>query len=72
MTEKVINDIALSGAEKVVYISCDPATMARDLKTFIANGYLPTRCTAVDMFPRTRHVESVVCLTRRLDVDMRR
>lgn len=64
LTEKLINTITDMQPLRIVYISCDPATMARDLKLFIANGYTPTKCTAVDMFPRTRHVESVVCIER--------
>lgn len=65
LTEKLIGTIAELQPLRIVYISCDPATMARDLKLFIAKGYTPVECTAVDMFPRTRHVESVVCLTRK-------
>lgn len=62
LTEKLICTIADMKPVKTVYISCDPATMARDLKLFIQKGYTPVKCTAVDMFPRTRHVESVALL----------
>lgn len=57
---------------RVVYVSCDPDTLARDCALFRRLGYEIGTVTPVDMFPRTGHVESVVCLTRRLDVDMRR
>ena len=53
-----------TGAERIVYVSCDPGTLARDLKIFRQKGYNAEKCTAVDMFPRTSHCESVVKLTR--------
>lgn len=49
--------------DRVVYVSCDPATLARDLKWFTEEGYMPQEVTPVDMFPRTAHVETVVLLT---------
>jgi 23S rRNA (uracil1939-C5)-methyltransferase len=49
---------------KIVYVSCDPATLARDLKLFDSLGYGAVKVTAVDMFPRTRHVETVVLMSR--------
>lgn len=51
--------------ERVVYVSCDPATLARDIKLFGELGYELKEYTPVDLFPRTSHVESVVCLTRK-------
>jgi 23S rRNA (uracil1939-C5)-methyltransferase len=56
--------IASMSPQRVVYVSCDPGTLARDVKTFAALGYTVTRAAAVDMFPRTRHVETVVQLSR--------
>lgn len=50
--------------ERIVYVSCDPATLARDLALFFEKGYLPRMGTAVDMFPRTSHVETVVQLSK--------
>ena len=49
--------------EKVVYISCNPETLARDLKYLTRNGYHMEKAEAVDMFPWTSHVETVVLLT---------
>ena len=49
---------------RVVYVSCDPATLARDLKMFCDYGYSINEVTPVDMFPRTGHVETVVLMTR--------
>ncbi|MDR3149443.1 MAG: 23S rRNA (uracil(1939)-C(5))-methyltransferase RlmD [Oscillospiraceae bacterium] len=60
----VIDAIANSSANRVVYISCDPATLARDLKLFAGYGFKAHRAVCVDMFPGTRHIESVVSLSR--------
>jgi len=53
--------------KRIVYISCNPETLARDLIPLTKYGYKATKIQPVDMFPHTSHVESVVCLTRRLD-----
>ena len=50
--------------EKIVYVSCDSATLARDLKYLCGNGYELVRVRAVDMFPGTVHVETVVLMSR--------
>ena len=49
---------------RVVYVSCDPATLARDVRRLHESGYRPEKAVAVDMFPRTAHVETVVLLQR--------
>jgi tRNA/tmRNA/rRNA uracil-C5-methylase (TrmA/RlmC/RlmD family) len=49
--------------QRIVYVSCDPATQARDLKEFIAGGYDVTLIQPFDLFPHTRHIESVVSLS---------
>lgn len=54
--------------ERVVYISCDPATLARDCKAFDALGYTAIKAAPFDMFPRTGHCESAVCLTRKTNL----
>ncbi|MBQ8494587.1 MAG: 23S rRNA (uracil(1939)-C(5))-methyltransferase RlmD, partial [Clostridia bacterium] len=48
----------------IVYISCNPATLARDLARLQEYGYVPTQITPVDRFPRTAPVETVACLIR--------
>ncbi|MCQ2509837.1 MAG: 23S rRNA (uracil(1939)-C(5))-methyltransferase RlmD [Lachnospiraceae bacterium] len=50
--------------ERIVYISCNPETLARDLKIFKKKGYMPGTATPVDLFPWTAHVETVVMLSR--------
>lgn len=51
--------------ERVVYVSCDPATLARDIKIFTESGYKLIEYTPVDLFPRTSHVETVALLSQR-------
>lgn len=51
--------------ERIVYVSCDPATLARDCGLFKDLGYTAVKATPVDMFPRTGHVETVVLLSQR-------
>ena len=56
--------IAKSRPRQILYISCDPATFARDLRFLGQHGYKLTKIKAVDIFPRTKHVEAVVLLQR--------
>ena len=60
----VVESIAAMQPERVVYVSCDSATMARDMKRFAELGYTATRAAAVDMFPRADHIEAVCRLER--------
>ncbi len=53
---------------RIVYVSCDPATLARDVARFAPLGYRPVRACAVDLFPGTAHVETVCLLTREKSV----
>ena len=64
LSPDVIQTIAEIGPRRVVYISCDPATLARDLKGFGELGYITKEVTPVDMFPRCAHVEPVALLVR--------
>ena len=60
----VVESIAEMQPQRVVYVSCDSATMARDVKRFTDLGYTARRACAVDMFPRADHVETVVLLSK--------
>lgn len=51
-------------APQIVYVSCDPATLARDVRICVDNGYTIKRVQPLDMFPQTHHVECVVSMTR--------
>lgn len=62
--EPVARSLTSLGAPRVTYVSCDPATLARDLIPFLAAGYHVERAHLVDLFPQTYHLESVLHLVR--------
>jgi 23S rRNA (uracil1939-C5)-methyltransferase len=64
LAPSVIDTIAALSPARVVYVSCDPATLARDLKIFEAKGFKAVEATAFDMFPRCAHVESIILMTK--------
>lgn len=64
LTPAVIEGIASTRADRVVYISCNPETLARDCKQLCAHNYAVSEIHPVDMFPQTTHVESVAKLVR--------
>ena len=61
----IASTIAKLARFKIIYVSCDPATLCRDLAEFVSYGFHPTAIQPVDMFPQTHHIESAVCLERR-------
>ena len=61
---KAITKIIGFGAEEIIYVSCKPTSLARDLQIFEANGYKTKKIQCVDMFPRTVHIETIVLLQR--------
>ena len=63
-TKELVDCLSELRVPKVVYVSCDATTLARDCAWFREAGYTIGEVQPVDMFPRTGHVESVVCLTR--------
>ena len=65
MSEEALRQVAKMQPKRIAYVSCDPATLARDLKRLTELGYVPQKAVAVDMFPKTAHVETVVLLTER-------
>lgn len=62
--ESVLETMAYMQPKRIVYVSCDSATLARDVKYLREHGYELEKVKAVDMFPHTVHVETVCCLTR--------
>ncbi|MBQ6115789.1 MAG: 23S rRNA (uracil(1939)-C(5))-methyltransferase RlmD, partial [Oscillospiraceae bacterium] len=64
LAPEVVEAAASMQPRRIVYVSCDPATLGRDVKRFAALGYTVRRAVAVDLFPRTRHVETVCVLSK--------
>lgn len=64
-SKKFIESLAVSAPKKVVYISCNPETLARDLQLITKKGYEVKKIRPVDMFPHTNHIECVCLLTRK-------
>ena len=60
----VLNAITGSAVQRVIYVSCDPATLARDVRILVDGGYSIQKVQPIDMFPQTAHVETVVLLSR--------
>ncbi len=70
LDEAARNAVLKIQPEKIVYVSCDPATLARDLKELCGTGYCFKTARAFDMFPRTSHVETVVYLSQQKPDDV--
>lgn len=76
--QKVMAALANLEPERIIYVACDPAALARDLKVAVSRGYQIESLQAYDLFPHTHHVETVCLLTRQnvkehlyVDVDMK-
>ena len=63
-SEQTVRAAAKMAPDRIVYVSCDPATLARDCAAFKELGYEVEEATPVDLFPRTAHVETVCLLSR--------
>ena len=63
MSEEAVSAVASMEPERIVYVSCNPATLARDILRFQGLSYTLRAATAVDMFPRTAHVECAAWMT---------
>jgi 23S rRNA (uracil1939-C5)-methyltransferase len=62
--EKLLRTIAATRPSRIVYVSCNPATLARDLRCLTGHGFAVLEVQPVDMFPQTSHVETVVLMSR--------
>ena len=63
--QQTLDAICQMAPKKLIYVSCNPATLARDLRILEEKGYVTETATPVDLFPRTHHVESVATLSHR-------
>lgn len=64
LEKEVIETVVNANPKQVLYISCDPATLARDCKVFAEYGYTTDKAEPFDLFPRTGHVETIICLSK--------
>ena len=62
--KELLKTVSDMNPEKIIYVSCDPATLARDCKILKETGYTVKTITPIDLFPRTVHVETVVLMSR--------
>jgi len=62
LDERVVTELARIGVPRIVYVSCDPATLARDLRRFVDQGYGVDSLQPIDLFPQTYHFESIAVL----------
>ncbi len=63
--QRVLKSVAALGPKKVIYVSCSPETLSRDLDILAGLGYQTREIQPVDMFPQTTHVENVALLMRK-------
>ena len=61
---ELLDVVTESSVDRIIYVSCDPATLARDIKYLEKIGFKFVEATPVDMFPWTTHVETVVLMSR--------
>lgn len=62
LSERVVVELARIGVARIIYVSCDPATLARDLRRFTERGYAVESVQPFDLFPQTYHIESIAVL----------
>ncbi len=65
LDKSVLDTLLKVSPELIVYVSCDPSTLARDTRRFVESGYELTSVTPLDLFPQTYHVEGIALLSRR-------
>ncbi|NCU33249.1 MAG: class I SAM-dependent RNA methyltransferase [Candidatus Moranbacteria bacterium] len=64
LTKKTRQTINAINPDKIIYVSCNPSTYARDIRDFISRGYKLDRLTMIDMFPGTHHIEIITRLVK--------
>ena len=64
LSADVIEAMVRMAPQRIVYVSCDPATLARDVRSLTQQGYALAHAEAIDLFPRCAHVETVVLLSK--------
>jgi len=64
MHPTTVNDVIALSPEKIVYVSCNPATQVRDIKLMVEAGYKLIKIRPVDMFPHTYHIENIALLRK--------
>ena len=64
LPKELVETTARLAPSRMIYVSCNPATLARDLSRFAARGYLTTDVAPFDMFPHTFHIETVARLAK--------
>jgi len=64
LDRRAMDALLALGPEVLVYVSCDPSTLARDARRLVEGGYRLTRVTPFDLFPQTYHIESISLFTR--------
>lgn len=69
LMKSVLETLIRMAPQHIAYVSCDPSTLARDVRRLLAAGYQLDRITPFDMFPHTYHVETVVLLSRKIPDD---
>lgn len=69
MHKNTVEDVVNLSPEKIVYVSCNPATQVRDIKLFVESGYKLVKIRPVDMFPHTYHIENVVLLKKQINAN---
>lgn len=67
---EVIEALVASSARRVIYVSCDPATLARDLRRLVDGGFTLVEVQPIDMFPHTQHIECVATLDRNIPASL--
>ena len=65
MDEAAVRALCGMAPDRIVYVSCNPATLARDILVFSDCGYALRRAEAFDLFPRTSHIETIVLLQKK-------